>query len=659
MKSMQKIHLFLFLLPVAFAHYYAVAQNPLTTVSSLASACLLVLTLGAILSRIQQGLIRTAAGLFLYSLLAIYLAAQFLSYYLQGSYFNQQFYFHFNLVTLVEAWSVYRLLFFLFLGWIACVWLTFYYFRNQSQRSGHSAATLTAVLVAALFLDPGLRQAAINGINSVLTPKINSLDTIAWEQLDLEAGALTQSNSRAIAGKNLVLIFLEGFDKLYLEDEVFPGLASRLNDLNAEGWQLENLNQVHGSSWTMGGLVSTLCGTPLLYESDFGGNEVMFTRMLDKASCLPDVLDSASYHQVFMGGASLDFAGKGEFLGRHSFDEVLGKHELVPELENPEYLNSWGIFDDSLFSLAVQQFERLASLGKPFNLTLLTVDTHHPIGEPSASCSPYEAIDNTILHAVHCTDYLVGNFIDQLKQHPAYEDTLVVLVSDHLAMRNNAYSLFPPDYPRRLYFNVLNSDQRVAEQPLATPMDLAPTLLHLLAVSHDVDFLAGIDLLDSNQEAAERDVSNPDRLAAIRYINSNHLSVLENTLLYSLNRLPENGIDISPDMQNVSFPGNGITFDAVGSDPYFVLPALPGVQYDNAKLYMTIETGGKLGIAVYYEAEEGGGYTEENTWRRPIGPGVNRMAFDLDGAATGSRLRIDTDGLSGRCLIRSLEIRSE
>ncbi len=656
---MQKIHLFLFLLPVALAHYYAVEQNPVTIVSSLASACLLVLTLSTIVSRIQQGTIRTATGLFLYSLLSIYLAAQFLSYYLQGSYFNQQFYFHFNLVTLVETWSVYKLLFFLFLGWISCVWLTFCYFRNQSRRSNHSGATLTAALVVALFLDSGLRQSAIAGINSAMTSKIDSLDTIAWEQLDLEAGALSKSNSPAIAGKNLVLIFLEGFEKLYLEDELFPGLTSRLNSLSAEGWQLENLNQVSGSSWTMGGLVSTLCGTPLLYESGFAGNEIMFTRMLDKATCLPDVLGSAGYKQVFMGGAALDFAGKGEFLRRHSFDEVLGKHELVPELENPEYLSSWGIFDDSLFSLALQQFERLADLDKPFNLTLLTVDTHHPAGEPSASCSPYAAIDNTILHAVHCTDYLLGNFIDRLKHHPAYEDTLVVLVSDHLAMRNNAYSLFPPDYPRRLYFNVLNSERQVTEQLPATPMDLAPTLLGLLDVTHGVDFLAGIDLLDSNQQASERDIYNPDRLAAIRYVNSNHLSTLESTLLYSLNRFSENGIDFSSDMQNARFLGSRITFDTVGNDPYFVLPTLPGVQYHNAKLYITIETVEKLVVAIYYEAKQGGGYSEENTLRRHIEPGVNPLVFDLDGVATGSRLRIDPGDRAGRYLIRNLEIRSE
>ena len=49
----------------------------------------------------------------------------------------------------------------------------------------------------------------------------------------------------------------------------------------------------------------------------------------------------------------------------------------------------------------------------PFNLTLLTVDTHHPTGNASHSCSKYGAIDNSILHAVHCTDYLVGRFIER------------------------------------------------------------------------------------------------------------------------------------------------------------------------------------------------------------------------------------------------------
>ena len=275
---------------------------------------------------------------------------------------------------------------------------------------------------------------------------------------------------------------------------MFPNLTPNILALNDQGWQLENLSQLNGTGWTMAGLVSSLCGTPLLYESGIGRNNILFTEFLNRAVCLPDILRSAGYDQAFMGGASLEFGGKGNFFEQHSFDQVYGRSELSERLPDPSHLGGWGLYDDSLFDLAVQEFERLSDNDEPFNLTLLTVDTHHPSGEPSLSCPKYQEIDNSILHAVHCTDYLVGRFVERLQSSPAYSDTLIVLMSDHLAMRNNAFPLFPDGYERRLYFNVLNSDLKGSSAVLATPMDVAPTILSLLGVQHNSTFLAGEDI---------------------------------------------------------------------------------------------------------------------------------------------------------------------
>ncbi|MFP6840023.1 MAG: sulfatase-like hydrolase/transferase, partial [Pseudohongiellaceae bacterium] len=461
---MQMILIFLFSLPVLLAHNYNLDQSATTTISALISVSLLIYCVSALLINLKRGSIRNILGLATLSALAIYFYAQFLSYYLQGSYFNQQFFFHSNFTTLIETWSVYYPLIILFLGWTTCICLVFLYFRNRVSGSEYSNELLVLLLVSALVLDPGIRDAVKVKTSLMTSPSIESLEQIDWEQLGLDRNALENFDIATGVGKNLVLVFLEGLETVYMEESIFPGLTPNLNTLNAQGWQLNNLNQIESTGWTMGGIVATLCGTPLVYESSLGGNSIMFTRFLDKATCLPDILRQADYQQVFMGGASLEFAGKGDFLKLHSFDQVLGKAELRRELPDSSYLGAWGLFDDSLFALALQQYQRMAAAEKPFNLTLLTVDTHHPDGEPSSSCSPYAEIDNSILHAVHCTDYLIGNFIEQLKQHPAYEDTVVVMVSDHLALRNNAFSLFPKGYERRLYFNVLNSDQLASSQ---------------------------------------------------------------------------------------------------------------------------------------------------------------------------------------------------
>jgi phosphoglycerol transferase len=656
---MQRIQLFLFFMPVALAHYYSLDRSLFSIFSALVSVSLIVLTSTALISRIEHGTLRTTLGFVLIYLLSFYYASQFISYYLQGSYFNQQYFFHFNLTTLRESLAAYYPLMFLVIGWTVCVLLGFYYFRDRLPRSEYSLFKLAGLFIFALMLDPGLRPSAVTIANSVLSPSINSLDAIAWEELDLEQGALTNTQFTSTAGKNLLLVFLEGVEAIYTDENLFPGLTPNLQALNKEGWQFTNMQQVQGSGWTMGGLVSSLCGTPLLYESSLNGNEILFSRMLDKATCLPDILSSAGYQQVFMGGAALDFAGKGSFLQEHGFDTTLGSYELINKLEDADYVTGWGLYDDSLFSQALEQFDRLATAEQPFNLTLLTVDTHHPTGEPSASCSKYDQIDNSILHAVHCTDYLLGEFLDQVKMYPAYEDTVVVLVSDHLAMRNNAFPLFPSNYQRRLYFNVLNSGVSAEQEIFATPLDISPTVLQLLEVQHDVAFLAGLDLLNTSLIDAQRDTYNPDRLNAIRYINSNHLSTVEENIAYSLSPQGLSEIEFSEGISNVRFSGGQFQFDAATGDPYFMLPVLPDVEFGEAMLYLTLQTDEKLSVTIYFEAAVGQGYSEGNTVQRNIEIGLNQMVFDLNSVVAGSRIRVDPGHLPGSYSIHALEVRAQ
>lgn len=659
MKIMQSILLLLLVLPVLAAQYYSLEQSPLGLLSAVLSLAALVLVLSKGLSLLKPGLLRNSAGIILITLLAGYFYGQFVSYYLQGSYFNQQYYFHFNLRSVTETWTVYWPLTVIFLGWLACLWLSFLTFRNRLETPRSSVVSLAALFVVALVLDPGLRQSAVVSLNATDPSDIGSLTELDWQRLKLNPRSLQSPESAATAGHNLVLVFLEGLETIYTEEDLFPALTPSLSRLNEEGWQLDNLFQMEGTEWTMGGIVSSLCGTPLVHDFGLDGNVVLFTGFLDQATCLPDILASAGYQQVFMGGASLDFGGKGEFLGAHQFDRVVGREELIPRLNDPSDLGGWGLYDSSLFALAAQEFAALAATGKPFNLTMLTVDTHHPTGEPSPGCPAYEPIDNTILHAVHCTDYLVGKFIDQLKQHPAYEDTVVVLVSDHLGMRNNAYPLFPENYERKLYFNVLNAQLRVPRERPATPMDLAPTILSLLQVEHDAAFLAGGDLLAGEMLVAE-DVENLDeRQQAIRTINSSFLSSRgAGELYYSLAQARLAELEFSPQVTEAKLTSSGLSFTSVGDDPFFLLPELTIETPEEAYLYVTLETEQASAITLYYISEEESDYSEENTLSYVTASGQNFIVFKLDDIARTSRLRIDPGLNTGEFLISRIEIRS-
>ncbi|MDE0981889.1 MAG: hypothetical protein OSB11_07960, partial [Gammaproteobacteria bacterium] len=91
MSSMQRIQLLLFLMPVVLAHYYSLDRSLISVLSALASVSLIVLTSTALVSCIKNSTARNIIGLVLIYLLSFYYASQFISYYLQGSYFNQQY----------------------------------------------------------------------------------------------------------------------------------------------------------------------------------------------------------------------------------------------------------------------------------------------------------------------------------------------------------------------------------------------------------------------------------------------------------------------------------------------------------------------------------------------------------------------------------------
>ena len=232
------------------------------------------------------------------------------------------------------------------------------------------------------------------------------------------------------------------------------------------------------------------------------------------------------------------------------------------------------------------------------------------------------------------------------------------MVSDHLALRNNAFSLFPKDYERRLYFNVLNSDHQASSQVLATPMDLAPTILKMLHITHDASFLAGIDLLDADVQRSDRNIDDPGWENIIRYINSNYLTTTENDVLYSLNRANWDEIDFVNHVENAEFSQNGVKFNATGNDPYFILPELPSFSQEDFRIYITIDVEQGSAIALYYLTDEDKGYSETNKLTRETEAGTNQLVFSLNRRAGQGRLRIDPGLNPGKYFIRSLEIRS-
>lgn len=166
--------------------------------------------------------------------------------------------------------------------------------------------------------------------------------------------------------RNLVLIYAESLESTYGDQALFGrDLLAPLRQVGGRSYDW--YRPAAGATWTMAGIVATQCGVPLKVYSE--GDARAF---LPGATCLGDVLQAHGYRNVFMGGVSLSFAGKGRFLRDHGYQEIWGREEWDAAGARPEDYNAWGLWDSALFDRARAGLDRLHASGQPFNLTLLT-----------------------------------------------------------------------------------------------------------------------------------------------------------------------------------------------------------------------------------------------------------------------------------------------
>lgn len=415
----------------------------------------------------------------------------------QGVGFNMQFFHHMNWETVVIAAHVLAPLLIGCSAWwlltTAWPWLL-----PRSADSPRTGAALGLAVLGVAFNAPALSLGWY-----VIADYLAAQRTIfVPKPKGIAANAGIRAAHRQEA--SLVLIYAEALEGTFDNMEVFgEQLTPRLSALAAGGLRFTNMRQVSYTGWTTGGLVASQCAMP---TGAAGHRDSMMERLsfdadIPPAICLGDVLSAFGYHTVYMGGARLAFADKDGFLAAHGYRERHGLTTLQPRLPDPTYVSPWGLHDDSLFALAHQRLAELYAEDAPFLLTLLTLDTHSPIGYPSASCreggeggeereeggegegseESEGSEEADPLAAVRCADQLIAAFIETVREN--YPNVFVALFSDHLVPFDNALARRLAQFKdeRRLRFAVWGPDVSAgAVDAPGTHFDVAPTLLDLL-----------------------------------------------------------------------------------------------------------------------------------------------------------------------------------
>jgi len=295
---------------------------------------------------------------------------------------------------------------------------------------------------------------------------------------------------------NYVVIYAESLERTFRDLDGVNYLP-RLSKIADSYDDFTNLIQTEGTGWTMAGLVNTQCGIPLSLPQGNSANNL--SAFLEGAKCIGQKFQEEGYQSLFIRGSDKAFAGGDKFLSQHGWGTLQDKeYFLKNKIVDPTNLQGWGVEDDALLAHAWDEFNRLSQNDGKFVLSLLTVNTHAPSGIVLKSCEAEipNSIKNDMLRAVSCSDYLLSNFIEKIINSDHFDNTIIVLTSDHLMMPNDASSILNKhENERRNNFIVIKKDRpAMKNSKLGTLMDVWPTVFDI-ANQQDVGVGFGISLL--------------------------------------------------------------------------------------------------------------------------------------------------------------------
>ncbi|GAA6151039.1 sulfatase-like hydrolase/transferase [Pseudoteredinibacter isoporae] len=360
---------------------------------------------------------------------------------------------------------------------------------SKTKQGRHKVLVPCVLLLGSVILNPAVHD-------------IKELLSVQWSQSEqsdfyryYQSPVITPLGTKK---KNIVFIYAESLERTYLDEALFPGLLEGIKSLEAKSTYFTDIKQLRGTGWTIGGITASQCGIPLITPSHVNSMSGL-EGFLSGTTCFGDVMSSMGYQLNFVGGANLNFGGKGKFFKTHGFDHVEGRTELKDKLKVGGYLSWWGLYDDVILKYAYERFEELSRQNAPFGLFTLTLDTHHPKGHPSRRCKglKYQDGENAILNSVKCSDFLISEFIEKIEGSEFAKDTVVVLVSDHLAMRNTAFDQLKKGNRRDLFMILdFENPEAKAINAMGSTLDVSATVLPFMGYEGAIGL--GRNLLSSD-----------------------------------------------------------------------------------------------------------------------------------------------------------------
>lgn len=367
--------------------------------------------------------------------------------------------------------------------------------------------SLASALLVASLLFFVIRLDAVAYMITTTTPS----DFIEQHYVKPDQSLLTFPEQK----RNLIYIFLESMENTYAQDTDNDGIVENyipelsqlagtyINFSDSEG--IGGALNFDGTTWTAAALVSQTSGltvkVPLL-EGTFGSGDKPY---MPGIVSIGDILEEQNYKQVFMMGSVAAFGGREHYISLHGNYEILDVNAMIEKGKlHDDYFEWWGYEDAKLFEFAKEELLELAAGDQPFNLTMLTADTHFPDGYICPDCK--EDHDSQYANVLACSSKRVYEFITWVQQQDFYKDTTIIITGDHLTMDPVFLEDIDPDYNRTVFNCIINSAIDPVQQKNRQfgVFDMYPTTLAAMGVTIKGDRLAlGTNLFSAEKTLTE------------------------------------------------------------------------------------------------------------------------------------------------------------
>ncbi|MEF3352229.1 LTA synthase family protein [Paenibacillus sp. GYB006] len=308
-------------------------------------------------------------------------------------------------------------------------------------------------------------------------------------------------------GKNVIIVQVEAFMNFVIGKEIGgEEITPHFNKLMKESLYFENFYHQTGQGRTSDAdFLTNISLHPLPTGS-------VFVRYPDhEYDSLSSILGSEGYHTAAFHAYESSFWNRYTMYKNMGYDQFINRNNYIMD-----EAVGWSLGDKSFFKQSVNYItEEQAKNPAPFYSFMITLTSHHPYVMPASlqelnTGSLGKTMLADYLQSIHYADAALGELVEQLKKEGLWDDTLLLVYGDHdSSIKEKA------DYETFLGTSLsdLEMHQIMNQVPLlmhlpdgdkagiylepAGQIDIAPTVLHLLGISTEDNYLMGSDLLST------------------------------------------------------------------------------------------------------------------------------------------------------------------